>query len=93
LIEINEIRAYKPNPKHQLRNTSVVIVDPKNTSSICPKCREKSTYTQRLGVCEKCDFRADRDVVGAMNIWLQALYACGGVLGLPLIVLAVNNET
>jgi len=56
----------------------VIIVDPRSTSSTCPRCGEKLAYTHRLGVCKKCGFKADRDSVGAVNTWLRALYAMRG---------------
>jgi len=62
---------------------SIVIVDPRSTSSTCPRCGEKLVYTHRLAVCRRCGFKADRDSVGAMNIWLRALQAYAGVHGSP----------
>jgi putative transposase len=61
----------------------VVVVDPRNTSSTCPRCGEKLTYIHGLAICKKCGFKADRDPVGAMNIWLRALHAYAGCLGHP----------
>jgi len=61
----------------------VVFVDPRNTSSMCPRCGEKLVYTHRLGVCRKCGLKMDRDAVGAMNIWLRVLYAYAGEPGSP----------
>jgi transposase len=37
--------------------------------------------------------KADRDSVGAMNIWLRALEACAGAPGSPLRAPAVKDET
>jgi IS605 OrfB family transposase len=71
----------------------IIIVDPKNTSSTCPKCREKLTYIHRLAICKKCGFKGDRDSVGAVNIWLRALQAYAGVSGSPLRAPAMKNET
>jgi len=59
----------------------IVIVDPRNTSSTCPRCGEKLAYAHRLGICKKCGFKVDRDSVGAVNTWLRALYAYAGELG------------
>jgi len=71
----------------------IIIVDPRNTSSTCPRCGEKLVYIHRLAVCNRCGFKADRDSVGAMNIWLRALQAYAGVPGSPLRAPAVKNET
>ena len=53
----------------------VVYANPENTSKICPRCGAQLHYTHRLAVCPRCGFVADRDTVGAMNIWLRALQA------------------
>jgi putative transposase len=71
----------------------VIIVDPRNTSSACPRCSEKLFYVHRLAVCKKCGFKGDRDSMGAMNIWFRALQAYAGVPGSPLRALAVKDET
>jgi putative transposase len=70
----------------------VVIVDPRSTSSTCPRCREKLVYIHRLAVCRKCGFKADRDSVGAMNIWLRALHVYAGVCGSPLSASVMKGE-
>jgi len=61
----------------------IILVDPRNTSSTCPRCGSKIRYTGRPGVCHRCGFIADRDKVGAMNIWMRALEAYAGVPGSP----------
>jgi putative transposase len=71
----------------------VVVVDPRNTSSTCPRCGEKLVYIHRLAVCRRCGFKADRDSVGAMNIWFRALQAYAGVPGSPLSTPAMKGET
>jgi putative transposase len=71
----------------------VVIVDPRNTSSTCPRCGEKLIYIHRLAICKKCGFKADRDSVGAMNIWFRSLQAYAGVPGSPPRAPAVKGET
>jgi putative transposase len=71
----------------------VVVVNPRGTSSVCPICGHKLTYIHRLAICERCSFIADRDVVGAMNIWLRALQAHAGVPGSPPSTPPMNNET
>jgi len=70
----------------------IVFVNPRGTSSICPRCGAKLVYNHRLAVCRKCGFIADRDVVGAMNIWLRFIHAYAGEHGSPLSAPAVNNE-
>jgi len=54
------------------RGVPVMLVEPKHTSSTCPRCDKKLKYVDRLAIC-KCGFKGDRDRVGAMNIWLRAL--------------------
>ena len=64
-------------------NVPIIFVNPRNTSTICPRCGSKLTYNHRLAVCRKCRFVADRDVVGAVNIYLRALTGMRGSMGLP----------
>jgi len=71
----------------------IIIVNPRNTSSTCPRCAEKLVYIYRLAVCKKCEFKADRDSVGAMNIWFRALQAYAGVPGSPQRAPAMKGET
>jgi len=59
-------------------NIPIIFVDPRKTSSKCPRCKSKIRYIGRLGVCYKCVFIADRDKIGAMNIWIKALEAYAG---------------
>ena len=49
------------------------FVNPRGTSTIGPRCRAKLSYNHRLAVCKSCGFIADRDEVGAVNIYLKAL--------------------
>ena len=74
-------------------NVPVIIVDPRNTSTICPRCGSKLAYVHRLAVCETCGFIGDRDVVGAMNTWLRAVQACVSPPGSAANAPAMNNET
>jgi len=74
-------------------NVPVVFVNPRNTSSTCPRCGSKIAYIGRLGVCPQCGFKADRDAIGAMNIWLKVLEAYVGVPGSPPRAPAVKGET
>jgi len=73
-------------------NVPIMFVNPKKTSSTCPRCRSKIKYVGRLGICRRCKFRTDRDVIGAMNIWLKVLKAYAGVPGSPLRASAVKDE-
>jgi putative transposase len=54
-------------------NVPIIFVNPRNTSSLCPRCGAKLVYNHGLAICEKCGLVADRDTVGAMNIYLKAL--------------------
>ncbi|MEM1653227.1 MAG: RNA-guided endonuclease TnpB family protein [Ignisphaera sp.] len=74
-------------------NVPVVVVDPRNTSSICPRCGTKLIYVHRLAICRKCEFKRDRDFVGAINIWIRALQAYAGEPGSPQRTPAVKDET
>jgi putative transposase len=73
-------------------NVPVIFVNPRNTSSVCPRCGVKLTYNHRLAICRKCGFIADRDTVGAMNIYFKALKIlapCPGSRGTR----SMTNET
>jgi len=74
-------------------NVPIVFVDPRKTSSKCPRCKSKIRYIGRLGVCRRCGFIADRDKIGAMNIWLKVLEGYAGVPGSPLRAPAMKSET
>jgi len=74
-------------------NVPVAFVDPRNTSTTCPRCRAELHCTERLAVCRNCSFKADRDYIGAINIWLRLLYAYAGEPGSPPRAPAVKNET
>ncbi len=54
-------------------NVPIIFVNPRNTSTTCPRCGAKLNYNHRLAICSRCGFVADRDTVGAMNIYLKAL--------------------
>ncbi|MCC6057207.1 MAG: zinc ribbon domain-containing protein, partial [Desulfurococcaceae archaeon] len=71
----------------------IIVVDPRNTSSTCPRCGEKLLYIHRLTICKKCGFKADRDSIGAINIWFKALQAYAGVRGSPQRASAMKGET
>ncbi|OYT26832.1 MAG: hypothetical protein B6V02_00960, partial [Thermoprotei archaeon ex4572_64] len=47
----------------------VYYVNPRNTSSICPRCNSKSVNNgYRKLKCIKCGFEADRDAIACLNI-------------------------
>jgi putative transposase len=71
----------------------IIVVDPRNTSSTCPRCSEKLLYIHRSTICKKCGFKADRDSVGAINIWFRALQAYAGVRGSSQRAPAMKGET
>ncbi len=73
-------------------NVPIIFVDPKNTSSTCPKCGAKLLYSHRLANCTICEFKADRDTVGAMNIWYRSIQAYVGVPGSLPNTLPVKDE-
>ena len=54
-------------------NVPIIFIDPRNTSTMCPRCGSKLSHNYRLAICRKCGLMADRDTVGAMNIYLKAL--------------------
>jgi len=61
--------------KMKLRGVSVVYVNPAYTSSRCPICGgklKKSPNGYRVLRCSKCNFEADRDVIGSWNIRQRA---------------------
>jgi len=62
-------------------NVPIIFVEPRNTSSICPRCSAKLIYNHRLAMCSKCRFIADRDVIGVMNIHLKAFQTLAPCLG------------
>ena len=59
----------------------VYYVDPKYTSTICPKCGSKLVNNgYRRLKCIKCGFEADRDTIACLNI-LKKFNSMWGVLG------------
>jgi len=64
--------------KAKLKGIRVVYVDPAHTSSLCPICGVKlSPNGHRVMKCKNCGFKADREVVGRINIRLKALRIWG----------------
>ena len=54
-------------------NVPIIFVNPRGTSTMCPNCGAKLSYNHRLAICRKCGFIADRDTIGAVNIYLRVL--------------------
>jgi hypothetical protein len=54
----------------------VLIIDPRNTSKICPIHNASIEYGEdRIGVCSKGGERWHREVIALINIYLKALEA------------------
>jgi len=53
--------------------TEVKLVDPRNTSSTCPRCGGKVVKLQEGQVvrCSRCGLELDRQLCGAINIYLK----------------------
>ena len=62
-------------------NVPIIFVDPRGTSITCPKCGAKLSYNHRLAICPRCRFMADRDKIGAVNIYLKAIKHIASRLG------------
>jgi IS605 OrfB family transposase len=62
----------------------LIVVDPKNTSSTCPRCNTKlNENSYRRMRCSGCGFEADRDTVAVLNIAKRALIQMWGALTTP----------
>jgi len=51
----------------------VEFVNPAHTSSTCPKCGSKLESRNGLVECPNCGFKADRQFVGAFNVFVRGL--------------------
>ena len=71
----------------------IVFVNPRGTSSTCPRCGAKLSYIHRLAVCKKCRFKADRDTIGALNIYIYSLRRMWGSIGSLPNAPAMKDET
>ncbi|MFZ8783411.1 MAG: RNA-guided endonuclease TnpB family protein [Desulfurococcaceae archaeon] len=59
----------------------LIVVDPKGTSSTCPRCNSKLVENgYRRIKCVKCNFEANRDTVAILNIERKALSKMWGAL-------------
>ena len=69
------------------RNLEVVKINPKGTSSKCPRCGKKlAEYEHRVLRCRKCNFIGDRDVIATINLYrkfISKYSRCGGFRGGP----------
>ena len=77
------------NPKHtlfvledlKLNESSVINVDPRNTSQKCPKCGwiESSSRDKKrhLFCCKGCGYRSNDDRIGAMNLYRMGISYLG----------------
>jgi len=66
------------------RGVPVIIVDPRDTSTTCPKCGSRLAEVKlRWMRCTKCGFEEDRDVVAVLNIERRTFSQMGGPLAAP----------
>lgn len=51
----------------------VEFVNPSHTSSTCPRCGSRLKSRNGLVECPACGLKADRQFVGAFNVWMRGL--------------------
>jgi len=69
------------------RGVMVVEVDPRDTSTTCPKCGAKMTEVRHRRMrCTACGFEEDRDVVAILNIEKRARDKLGNPTFSPLVI-------
>ena len=62
----------------------VIIIEPRGTSSKCPRCCGKMKENgYRIFKCKACGFEADRDTVAVLNIEKKALFGMRGASDSP----------
>jgi len=69
------------------RNLEVVKINPRSTSSKCPRCGKKlAEYRHRVLRCRKCGFVGNRDVIATINLYKKCVskYSRCGVPGVAL---------
>jgi len=69
------------------RNLEVIKIDPRGTSSKCPRCGRKLVEDKhRVLRCKKCNFIGDRDVTATLNLYRKYIskYSRCGVSGVAL---------
>jgi putative transposase len=78
------------------RNLEVAKVNPKGSSSKCPRCGKKlAEYGRRVLRCRKCNFIGDRDVTATLNLYRKYVskYSRCGVSGVALNAPKPNENT
>uniref|UniRef100_A0A7J2U6C4 Cas12f1-like TNB domain-containing protein n=1 Tax=Ignisphaera aggregans TaxID=334771 RepID=A0A7J2U6C4_9CREN len=68
------------------RNVEAIKINPKATSSKCPRCGKKlAKYGHSVLRCRKCSFIGDRDVIATINLYRRYMpkYSRCGVPGWP----------
>ncbi|WP_404661574.1 RNA-guided endonuclease InsQ/TnpB family protein [Haloimpatiens myeolchijeotgali] len=67
--------------KTQMNKSMVIVVDPKYTSQMCPKCGhiEKSNRDKKNHIfkCKNCSYTSNDDRIGAMNLWRKGIEYIG----------------
>jgi len=66
----------------------IYFVDPRGTSKLCYRCRNKLVFYGRLGICPRCGFIVDRDKNASMNIYKRMWESLGSLPNAP----AVKDE-
>ena len=78
------------NYKAKRAGVTVIVIDPRNTSRICPKCGhidKSNRRTQSLFSCVSCGFSAPADTVAAVNISARA------AVNLPMVSSQIGSGT
>ncbi|MGY0287739.1 MAG: RNA-guided endonuclease TnpB family protein [Candidatus Methanodesulfokora washburnensis] len=75
---------YWVNWEAEKHGVPVIVVNPRGTSSTCPKCgsRLRENGYRKLK-CRNCEFEGDRDTVAVLNIEMRAHSQMGGSLATP----------
>ena len=71
--QFRQLLEYKAN----INKSMVIVVDPKYTSQMCPKCGhiEKSNRDKKNHIfkCKNCSYASNDDRIGAMNLWRKGI--------------------
>lgn len=71
--QFRQLLEYKVN----INKSMVIVVDPKYTSQMCPKCGhiEKSNRDKKNHIfkCKNCSYTSNDDRIGAMNLWRKGI--------------------
>lgn len=69
--------------KALLRNTSVIAVNPKHTSQMCPKCgythKNNRNHKTHTFICCQCGYTSNDDRIGAMNLRQKGIEYHNGI--------------